>query len=179
MALNKIHDQSLQYPRASRKECNFHPRTLENACTCICSRLRRTDFPDASSESRSVLWHWRVTSLSQGRILTGRWVWGLPGAGPCSQALVVAVRNEVTVAGQNLESKGGSGDCLGPDHFRKQLLWQCVMTSLSQLKILEFRALSGQFLCLLASLSQSKNVRAKCPKNVFFLGFWGPGGTPT
>ena len=96
------------------------------------------------------------------------WVWALPGAGPFSQAVVVAVSNDVTVAGQNLERKGGSGDCLGPDHFRKQLLWQCVMTSLSQLKILEFSALSGQFLCLLASLSQSKIVRAKCPKNVFF-----------
>ena len=92
---------------------------------------------------------------------------------------MVAVSNDVTVAGQNLERKGGSGDCLGPDHFRKQLLWQCVMTSLSQLKILEFSALSGQFLCLLASLSQSKIVRAKCAKNVFFSGFWGPGGTPT
>ena len=96
------------------------------------------------------------------------WLWGLPEAGPFSQAVVVAVSNDVTVAGQNLERKGGSGDCLGPDHFRKQLLWQCVMTSLSQLKILEFSALSGQFLCLLASLSQSKIVRAKCSQNVFF-----------
>ena len=96
------------------------------------------------------------------------WLWGLPRAGPFSQAVVVAVSNDVTVAGQNFERKGSSGDCLGPDHSRKQLLWQCVMTSLSQLKILEFSALSGQFLCLLASLSQSKIVRAKCPKNVFF-----------
>ena len=96
------------------------------------------------------------------------WVWALPGAGPFSQAVVVAVSNDVTVAGQNLERKGGSGDCLGPDHFRKELWWQCVMTSLSQLKILEFSALLGQFLCLLASLSQSKIVRAKSPKNMFF-----------
>ena len=96
------------------------------------------------------------------------WLWGLPGAGPFSQAVVVAVSNDVTVAGQNFERKGGSGDCLGPDHFRKQLWWQCVMTSLSQLKILEFSALLGQFLCLLASLSQSKIVRAKSTNNMCF-----------
>ena len=68
-------------------------------------------------------------------------MWALPGAGPFSQAVVVAVSNDVTVAGQNFEMKGGSGDCLGPDHFRKELWWQCVMTSLSQLKKLEFMAL--------------------------------------
>ena len=52
------------------------------------------------------------------------------------------------------------------------------MTSLSQLKILESRALLGQFLCLLASLSQSKIVRAKYPKNVFSFRFLGSGGYP-
>ena len=75
------------------------------------------------------------------------WLWGLPGAGPFLPAVVMAVSNDVTVAGQNFERKGGSGDCLGPDHLRKQLLWQCVMTSLSQLKILEFSVLLGQCLC--------------------------------
>ena len=46
--------------------------------------------------------------------------WGLPGVGSFSQAVMVAVSNDVTAAGQNFERKGGSGDCLGPDHFRKQ-----------------------------------------------------------
>ena len=85
-----------------------------------------------------------------------------------AQTAAVNVMLRSNLSQGNLERKGGAGDCLGPDHFRKQLLWQCVMTSLSQLKILEFSALWGQFLCLLASLSQSKIVRAKSPKNMFF-----------
>ena len=49
------------------------------------------------------------------------WLWGLPEAGSFSQAVVVAVSNDVTVAGQNFKMKGSSGDYLGVDHFRKQL----------------------------------------------------------
>ena len=61
-----------------------------------------------------------MASLSQVRIRDEGWFWGLPGAGPCSQAVVVAVRNDITVAGENFDMKGGSGDCLGPTRFRNK-----------------------------------------------------------
>ena len=72
----------------------------------------------------------------------------MPGAGPFSQAVVVAVCNDATVAAENFRVVA--------------LLWQCLC----------------QDSCLLASLSQVKKVRRKSSRKLFFLCFWGPGGTP-
>ena len=90
---------------------------------------------------------------------------------------MVAVSTDVTVAGQNLERKGGSGDCLGPDHFRKQLLWQCVMTSLSQLNILEFMALLASSFASWRHCRNRKLSAQSLPKTCFLL-FLGSGGYP-
>ena len=86
-----------------------------------------------------------VVGAREVALVTGvtAWVWALPGAGPFSQAVVVAVSNDVTVAGQNCERRGGCGDCLGPDYFRKELWWQCLMTSLSQVRIWRGRVVLG------------------------------------
>ena len=55
---------------------------------------------------------------------------------PVCTHFLVAVCNDGTVTGYNLDRKGWSGDCLGPVHFGQELWWRCVMTSLSQVRIL-------------------------------------------
>ena len=73
------------------------------------------------------------------------WVWALPGAGPFSQGVVVAVCNDVTVAVENFGVYCSFGLVPVPPGVTVAI----------------------------------ENCPHKVSPKHVFLGFWGPGGTPT